>query len=112
MHPVFALATPPAKSAICIFRVSGEGCLVGLSKIIKNKGFEPGRFHVRSFYNGDRLVDKAGLLVFKGPNSYTGEDSFEVYAHGSLAVMSSFVSLFKGVGFDEAVGVSLPNVLF
>ena len=68
MHPVFALATPPAKSAICIFRVSGEGCLAGLSKIIKNKGFEPGRFHVRSFYNGNRLVDKAGLLVFKGPN--------------------------------------------
>ena len=104
MHPVFALATPPAKSAICIFRVSGEGCLTGLSKIIKNKGFEPGRFHVRSFYSGDRLIDKAGLLVFKGPNSYTGEDSFEVYAHGSLAVMSSFVSLFKDVGFDEAAG--------
>ena len=104
MHPVFALATPPAKSAICIFRVSGEGCLAGLSKIIKNKSFEPGRFHVRDFYNGDRLVDKAGLLVFKGPNSYTGEDSFEVYAHGSLAVMSSFVALFKSVGFDEAAG--------
>ena len=50
------------------------------------------------------MVDKAGLLVFKGPNSYTGEDSFEVYAHGSLAVMSSFVTLFKGVGFDEAAG--------
>ena len=94
MHPVFALATPPAKSAICIFRVSGEGCLVGLSKIIKNKDFEPGRFHVRDFYKGDRLVDKAGLLVFKGPNSYTGEDSFEVYAHGSLAVMSSFCLLY------------------
>ena len=87
-----------------MFRVSGEGCLGGLSKIIKNKGYEPGRFHVRGFYNGDRLVDKAGLLVFKGPNSYTGEDSFEVYAHGSLAVMSSFVSLFKSVGFDEAAG--------
>ena len=105
MHPVFALATPPAKSAICIFRVSGEGCLVGAyQKLLKTKSFEPGRFHVRGFYNGDRLVDKAGLLVFKGPNSYTGEDSFEVYAHGSLAVMSSFVSLFKSVGFDEAAG--------
>ena len=62
MHPVFALATPPAKSAICIFRVSGEGCLMGLSKIIKNKDFKPGRFHVRGFYDGDQLIDKAGLL--------------------------------------------------
>ena len=104
MHPVFALATPPAKSAICIFRVSGEGCHKGLSKIINNKGFEVGRFHIKEFYNKDRLVDRAGLVVFKGPNSYTGEDSFEVYAHGSLAVMSSFIALFKGVGFDEAAG--------
>ena len=104
MHPVFALATPPAKSAICIFRVSGEGCHSGLKKLIKNKSFEIGRFHVRGFYNKNVLIDRAGLVVFAGPNSYTGEDSFEVYAHGSLAVMSSFVSLFKSVGFDEAVG--------
>tara|TARA_B100000886_G_scaffold340509_1_gene310639 strand:+ start:1911 stop:3224 length:1314 start_codon:yes stop_codon:yes gene_type:complete len=104
MYPVFALATPPAKSAICIFRVSGDGCHDGLSKIIKNKCFEVGRFHVMDFYNGNRMIDRAGLVAFKGPNSYTGEDSFEVYAHGSFAVMSLFVSLFKSVGFDEAVG--------
>ncbi len=104
MSAVFALATPPAKSAICVFRVSGAGCHSGLKKLIKNKGFEIGRFHVRGFYNKNVLIDKAGLVVFEGPNSYTGEDSFEVYAHGSLAIMSSFVSLFKSVGFDEAAG--------
>ena len=104
MSTVFALATPPAKSAICVFRVSGAGCHTQLKKLIKNKGFEIGRFHVRCFYSKNALIDKAGLVVFKGPNSYTGEDSFEVYAHGSLAVMSSFVSLFKSVGFDEAAG--------
>ena len=102
MSGVFALATPPAKSAICVFRVSGAGCHTQLKKLIKNKNFEIGRFHVRGFYNKNVLIDKAGLVVFKGPNSYTGEDSFEVFAHGSLAVMSSFVSLFKSVGFDEA----------
>ena len=104
MQSVFALATPPAKSAICIFRVSGEGCHAQLAKIINNKHFEIGRFHVREFFSKSGLVDKAGLVVFKGPNSYTGEDSFEVYAHGSLGIMSSFVDLFKSVGFDEAVG--------
>ena len=104
MQPVFALATPPAKSAICVFRVSGEGCHNQLAKIINNKHFEVGRFHVREFFSKSGLVDKAGLVVFKGPNSYTGEDSFEVYAHGSLGIMSSFVDLFKSVGFDEAAG--------
>ena len=104
MQSVFALATPPAKSAICVFRVSGEGCHNQLAKIINNKHFEVGRFHVREFFSKSGLVDKAGLVVFKGPNSYTGEDSFEVYAHGSLGIMSSFVDLFKSVGFDEAAG--------
>ena len=104
MSVVFALATPPAKSAICVFRVSGAGCLGGLSKLINGSGYSVGSFHVKSFFGVSGLIDRAGLVVFEGPNSYTGEDSFEVYAHGGLGVMSSFVSAFKGVGFEEAAG--------
>ena len=104
MSVVFALATPPAKSAICVFRVSGAGCLGGLSKLINGSGYSVGSFHVKSFFGVSGLIDRAGLVVFEGPNSYTGEDSFEVYAHGGLGIMSSFVSAFKGVGFDEAPG--------
>ncbi len=104
MSIVFALATPPAKSAICVFRVSGAGCFRGLSKLIKGSEYAIGSFHVKSFFRAAGLIDKAGLVVFKGPNSYTGEDSFEVYAHGGLAVMSSFVKAFREVGFEEAVG--------
>ena len=95
MSVVFALATPPAKSAICVFRVSGAGCFVSLSKLIKGSEYVVGSFHVKSFFGENGLIDKAGLVVFKGPNSYTGEDSFEVYAHGGLGVMSSFVKAFR-----------------
>ena len=56
-----------------------------------------------SLKNGERVVDRVGLVVFHGPKSYTGEDSFEVHAHGSLAVMSNIVDLFNSLGFDEAV---------
>ena len=104
MSVVFALATPPAKSAICVFRVSGAGCLGGLSRLINGSKYSVGSFHVKSFFGASGLIDRAGLVVFEGPNSYTGEDSFEVYAHGGLGVMSSFVSAFKGVGFEEAAG--------
>ena len=104
MSVVFALATPPAKSAICVFRVSGDGCHRSLEKLFNKKSFSFNKFYVESFGFEGRLVDRVGLVVFKGPKSYTGEDSFEVYAHGSLGVMSDIVSAFKGVGFDEAVG--------
>ena len=102
MSVVFALATPPAKSAICIFRVSGPGCHKGLKLLTNKSRFEHGRFFLSSIFDKGSLVDRAGLVVFEGPNSYTGEDSFEVYAHGGLGVMASIVGAFKGVGFDEA----------
>jgi len=63
---------------------------------------EPRWFYRRSvFYNGS-LVDNVGVVFFKAPSSYTGEDSFEIYAHGGFAVMRSVVDLFKSLGFDEA----------
>ena len=104
MSVVFALATPPAKSAICVFRVTGNGCLGALSKLLNGSEYNIGVFHVRSFFGENGLIDKAGLVVFKGPRSYTGEDSFEVYAHGGLGVMASLIKAFKGVGFEQAVG--------
>ena len=103
MSVVFALATPPAKSAICVFRVSGSGCLDKLKTLTGSVPQKPRTFYLRPFLdkNGN-LVDTVGLVFFRGPNSYTGEDSFEVYAHGGLGVMALVVDVFKDIGFDEA----------
>ena len=56
MSIVFALATPPAKSAICVFRVSGAGCFRGLSKLIKGSEYVIGSFHVKSFFRAAGLI--------------------------------------------------------
>jgi len=48
------------------------------------------------------FVDSVAVVFFKGPKSFTGEDSFEVYAHGGLAVMSRVVEVFDDLGFEEA----------
>ena len=103
MSVVFALATPPAKSAICIFRVSGPGCLSKIPELVGSPLEKNKKFYLRSVKNksGD-VVDRVGIIFFKGPDSYTGEDSFEVYAHGGLGVMAMLVDVFKSLGFDEA----------
>ena len=82
MSIVYALATPPAKSAICVFRVTGDGCLGALSSLFGEADIPSRYFSVRPFYNSGLLVDTVGVLVFRGGKSYTGEDSFEVHAHG------------------------------
>ena len=102
MSVVYALATPAVKSAICIFRVSGEGCLDYISEIFGLDSPQPRRFLLCDLKNNEAFIDRVGLILFKGPESYTGEDSFEVYAHGSLGVMSLIVDLFDSKGFDQA----------
>ena len=102
MSSVFALATPATRSALCVFRVSGPGCLAAFDSIFTQALGEPRKFYQRSLMAGSTAVDTVGVIFFEGPSSYTGEDSFEIYAHGGLAVMGSIVDLFKSVGFDEA----------
>ena len=102
MSVVYALATPPAKSAICVFRVSGEGCLDALEGLFKKKPKEHGFFCVRNMYLNNEIIDSVGLISFKGPKSYTGEDSFEVYGHGGLGVMGLMMDAFQSFGFEEA----------
>ena len=103
MSVVFALATPPAKSAICIFRVSGPGCLSKIPEFAGSLLDENKKFYLRSIKNkSGHVVDRVGIISFRGPDSYTGEDSFEVYAHGGLGVMAMLVDVFRSLGFDEA----------
>ena len=102
MSIVYALATPPVKSAICVFRVSGQGCLRFLSELFSSKLDEPRYFYKTEMYSKGFFVDSVAVVFFKGPKSFTGEDGFEVYAHGGLAVMSKIVEAFTDLGFQEA----------
>ena len=102
MSIIYALATPPAQSAICVFRVSGEGCLDALSTLFNSKLVEPRYFYKTEMLYKGVFIDSVAVVFFKGPKSFTGEDSFEVYAHGGLAVMSKIVEVFDAIGFEEA----------
>ena len=102
MSVVYALATPPAKSAICVFRVSGDGCLDLFKNFVKYVPEKERFFYTKSFSFNGALIDRVGIVFFKGPKSYTGEDSVEVYAHGGLAVIKEIIRAFKSVGMDEA----------
>ena len=102
MSIVYALATPPAQSAICVFRVSGEGCLDALPELFSSRLEEPRFFYKTEMLNKGCFVDSVAVVFFKNPRSFTGEDSFEVYAHGGLVVMSKVVEAFDAVGFKEA----------
>jgi len=88
---IAAIATPPGEGGICVIRISGEGAAE-----VVDRGFRGKRglrdvpthtAHYGSFLdeNGTAL-DYVVALVFRGPHSYTGEDTVELSCHGGQFV--------------------------
>ena len=84
---IAAQATAPGEAAVAIVRASGAGCLAMLEKLAPGQGLAElrgGRFRLARIFSPEtgELLDEALVLVFRAPRSYTGEDAFEIQAHG------------------------------
>ena len=99
---IFALATPVAQSALAVFRLSGDGCLDVFKILLERPVLENRKVCLRNLVLDGVVIDRCSVVYYGGPNSFTGEDSVEVFCHGGLAVISSLTSAFLGLGFREA----------
>ena len=85
---IAAIATPPGAGAIAIVRVSGSTSLAVADHVFSCPAPLPSQRPAHTVVHGHvldstgRRIDEALLLIFRGPRSYTGEDSFEVHCHG------------------------------
>lgn len=86
---IFALSSGSLPSGVAVIRISGprafEVC-EGLSGALP----APRQTSLRTIRrrNGE-FLDQALVLVFKGPHSFTGEDSVELHLHGSRAIVAA-----------------------
>jgi tRNA modification GTPase len=99
---IVALATAPGRGAIAIVRVSGKGCGRLLSALSGRSTFVARRATRVRVALGDGLEDEALALWFPGPQSYTGEDSFELSVHGGPVVASRTVEALAARGARPA----------
>lgn len=96
---IVALATPSGAGAIAIIRVSGKEAIAlvhGIFKSIKNKDLTKQKthtLHLGHVVDGERILDQVLVSVFKGPNSYTGEDTIEISCHGSTFIQQQIIQL-------------------
>ncbi len=95
---IVALATPAGVGAISIIRVSGPQSIQSVEKIFKGKS-TLGNCASHTIHYGkiigsnEKLIDDVLVSVFREPNSYTGEDSIEISAHGSLLIVEKIISV-------------------
>ncbi len=101
-----------AQSAIAVFRISGEGCFQVFNSIINNPISDYRRVFLRDIVWEGVLVDRCSVVYYSSPNSYTGEDSVEVYCHGGLSVIGSLTEVFLSLGFREADPGEFSRVAF
>lgn len=91
---IVALATPSMESAIAVIRVSGENSLDLLKEIFSNKSeYEANKVYYGKIIDDNEIIDEVLVSTFKGPRSFTGEDSFEINCHGGMFIVKRILSL-------------------
>lgn len=95
MEPIAAIATPFARGAIGILRLSGDGVIPLVSALFRPvSGGALEHAPDRKLVYGDfcdadgAVIDRCLATVSRAPNSYTGEDTAELQCHGAPLVLT------------------------
>ncbi len=102
---ICAICTPPGTGSITAIRISGHDSWDITKKIFtKNKTEDelqtPILFtHMQALHgfikdpDNDKVLDEVVLLPFKSPQSYTCEDTIEIFCHGNTHIASTILAL-------------------
>ncbi len=86
---IHALATGLGRAGIAVLRLSGPqaaGILTAIAGVLP----QPRRATLRPLRGADgALLDRALILWFPGPGSFTGEDAAELHIHGGSAIIAA-----------------------
>ena len=73
------------KSAIKIIRISGKKAKI-IPKIFNFPSPDPRRFTLRKLTYKGKVIDHAPVVWLPENQSFTGEDTYEIYIHGSTVI--------------------------
>ena len=90
---IVALATAPIKSALSIIRLSGDDVFDVVSKCFSKdlRNIQEKTILFGSVISEGEKIDEVVLLAYKGPKSFTGEDSVEIICHGSPLIAKQII---------------------
>ena len=93
MDTIAAISTPNAVGGLAVIRISGEDSISIAEKIFRpqneNKIISQMKGYTACYgkvHNKDEDIDDGVLLVFRAPNSYTGENVAEISVHGGTYI--------------------------
>ena len=101
---VAAISTALGQSALGVIRISGDMAIEVADKVFfplsgkrlaDLKGYTAAYGQVK---DGDSVIDDGVALVFRAPNSFTGEDTVEISLHGGSIILRDTLRLILNNG--------------
>lgn len=110
--PIVARSSAPGRGGIGVVRISGTKEQVNIiSQILfPQKELKPRYAHLLSFKDSDgHLIDRAIVIRYFGPASYTGEDILEIQAHGGPALQQVILERCLQAGREIGLRTAEPG---
>lgn len=100
---ICAISTPHGAGGIAVIRISGNDSLHIVNKIWKGTDLENVGSHTAHLGriidpDTDEVIDECVATIFRGPHSYTGEDTVEISVHGSRWIQRETIALLTRQG--------------
>lgn len=101
---ICAVSTPAGVGGIAVIRVSGPDAFEICDRVWKGRPLTEAKSHTAhlgEIVDGstpDGTIDQCVATVFRGPKSYTGEDTIELAVHGSRWVQREVLALLQRAG--------------
>ncbi|WP_417445573.1 tRNA uridine-5-carboxymethylaminomethyl(34) synthesis GTPase MnmE [Kangiella sp.] len=84
---IAAIATPPGRGGVGIIRVSGKNATKIAEKILGRSIKVREATYLPFLDNSGHTLDQGIGILFKAPNSFTGEDVLELQGHGGPVIL-------------------------
>lgn len=104
-EPIAALATAPGAAAIAVIRMSGHGTLELIEPLLERRSASAHRVMALAKLidpDSEETLDELMVATFKGPASFTGEDSVELFCHGGPYIVQRILATLFAHGFRQA----------
>ena len=116
---IVALASPSGAGAIAVIRISGEQAITIAASVfqsVSGKDLNKQKthtLHLGRIVDGDKVIDQVLISIFKGSQSYTGENTIEISCHGSPYIQQQIIQLLlrKGCRMANAGEFTLRSFL-
>lgn len=96
---IYALSSGPGTAGVAVVRMSGSGAVHALTLLLEGEMPEPRVAALRTLKDSlsGTTLDRALVLLFRAPSSFTGEDVVEFHLHGGRAVVEGVLAALAAI---------------